>query len=151
MRSTLQRVDGRWQVEGRTKTKLSRRVLQLGAEEARQLHRQRRRQLELRLAAGAAWEDNDLIFAGPLGTPLDPTAIKRRALTPLLKAAGLPDMRAYDLRHSAACLMRASGADIKTISTRLGHSGVVLTLDTYVHEGPAEQQAAVDGLNRMLG
>src|SRR5437667_2534484 len=35
------------------------------------LREQRRRQVEMRLAAGSRWGDLDLVFTTPIGTPLD--------------------------------------------------------------------------------
>jgi len=39
-------------------------------------------------------------------------------------------------------MMLKQGADPKTISERLGHSSVVITLDTYAHVLPGMQEAA---------
>lgn len=39
----------------------------------------------------------------------------------------------FGIRHSFATLMVESKADIKTLSSILGHSGVEITMDTYVH------------------
>lgn len=39
----------------------------------------------------------------------------------------------YDLRHSSATLSIAAGTDIKTVSTRLGHSDIRTTLNIYTH------------------
>ena len=37
-------------------------------------------------------------------------------------------IRMYDLRHSSATLSIAAGTDIKTVSTRLGHSDIRTTM-----------------------
>lgn len=50
-----------------------------------------------------------------------------------LKRHRLPIINFHGLRHTYATLLVASGGDIKTISTLLGHSKVSLTLDLYVH------------------
>lgn len=50
-----------------------------------------------------------------------------------LKRHKLPIINYHGLRHTYATLLVASGGDIKTISTLLGHSKVSLTLDLYVH------------------
>jgi integrase len=41
---------------------------------------------------------------------------------PLLRRAGLPDIRFHDLRHTFASLTLAKGANVKTVSKMLGHS-----------------------------
>lgn len=51
----------------------------------------------------------------------------------VLKAANLPWMRIYDLRHSNASLWLAAGEDLKVVSERLGHSTLTLTDDVYAH------------------
>lgn len=45
--------------------------------------------------------------------------------------AGLPPIRLHDLRHGAASLAHAAGADMKAISHMLGHSSLSITADTY--------------------
>ena len=37
----------------------------------------------------------------------------------------------HDLRHGAATLAHAAGADLKTVQEQLGHTSIVLTADTY--------------------
>jgi len=37
----------------------------------------------------------------------------------------------HDLRHGAAILAHAAGADLKTVQEQLGHTSIVLTADTY--------------------
>jgi len=43
-----------------------------------------------------------------------------RYFKPLLKEAGLPNIRLYDLRHGAATLALAAGVSPKIISEQLG-------------------------------
>jgi integrase len=66
------------------------------------------------------------------------------------QAAKLPTIRLYDLRHTAATLMLAAGVNAKVASERLGHSTIVLTMDTYSHVLPDMQQDAVDRVDRLL-
>ena len=46
---------------------------------------------------------------------------------------GLPRIKFHDLRHTHATLLLYQGVDIKTISERLGHSGIGITMNTYTH------------------
>ncbi len=50
---------------------------------------------------------------------------------PLVANSGLPPIRLHDLRHGAASLAHAAGADLKTVQDQLGHTSIVLTADTY--------------------
>jgi len=44
-----------------------------------------------------------------------------------------PTLRLYDLRHSCAVLLLSAGENPKVVSERLGHTSIVLTLDSYSH------------------
>ena len=57
----------------------------------------------------------------------------------------------YDLRHSCATLLLAAGEHPKVVQERLGHSSIVLTLDTYSHLLPGLQQRASERLDELLG
>jgi integrase len=42
-------------------------------------------------------------------------------------------MRFHDLRHGFASLAFAAGVPLKVVSESLGHSGIAITSQTYVH------------------
>ena len=46
---------------------------------------------------------------------------------------GYPTLRVHDLRHSAASLWLAAGADPKVVQTVLGHFSAAMTMDVYGH------------------
>ncbi len=72
-----------------------------------------------------------------------------RHFKPLLKKAGLPDIRFHDLRHTCATLLLAKGVHSKIVSEMLGHSSVSITLDVYSHVIPGlgeEEARAMDDL-----
>lgn len=52
---------------------------------------------------------------------------------PALRRAKLRRIRLHDLRHTAASLMIATGADIAAVSRQLGHANVAITLSIYTH------------------
>lgn len=49
--------------------------------------------------------------------------------------------RFHDLRHYLASLLIASGADVKTVQTRLRHASAVTTLGIYVHMWPDRDES----------
>ncbi len=62
----------------------------------------------------------------------------------------LPKVRLHDLRHSYASLLLQSGADLKVVSTALGHSSVAITADIYAHVSPVMLQSAANRLDALI-
>jgi integrase len=55
---------------------------------------------------------------------------------------GLPEgFRFHDLRHYFASLLIASGADVKTVQSRLRHASASTTLDVYGHMFPDRDES----------
>jgi hypothetical protein len=50
---------------------------------------------------------------------------------PAARAAGLEDLSPHDLRHTAASLLVANGANVKAVQRMLGHASAAITLDVY--------------------
>ena len=139
-------VRGRGVIEKPTKTKGSRRPLVLGGGLAAMLKRHRADQSAQRLLAGSAWEDNGLVFTGSAGRHLQ-DSVYHKAFTRICERAGIPRLRVYDLRHTAASVMLALGQNPKVVAEQLGHSDIRLTLNTYSHVLPtvaAEAAAQLD-------
>ncbi len=106
-------------------------------------------QLKERLAAGATWDDRNLVFTTPIGTPLEARNVGR-VFDEMLKEAGVPDVRFHDLRHTAATLLLVQGVDARTTMETLGHSQISLTLNTYSHVLPRLQGAAAAKIDEIL-
>ena len=133
-----------------TKTAKGRRLIPVGAQLLDILQQHRRAQVEWRLHLGSAYADQGLIFPSETGGFADLHNITGRHFKPILKRAGLPNIRLYDLRHSCATLLLAAGEHPKVVQERLGHSSIVLTLDTYSHVLPGIQQRASERLDELL-
>jgi integrase len=71
------------------------------------------------------------VFTGLNGDPMAPDRLSR-TFKKLAAQAGLPPVRLHDLRHGAATLALAAGADLRTVQEQMGHSSIVLTADTYI-------------------
>ena len=121
---------GRTTEAGPPNTRASRRNIALDAVTVRLLRAHRRRPAEERLEAGNRWVESGYVFTNPVGEPLNPDYLTRR-FAYLVRKAGLPPVRLHDLRHGAATLAHAAGADLKTVQEQLGHTSIVLTADTY--------------------
>jgi integrase len=85
------------------------------------------------------------------GVSVPTVPLLRRAFERDAKAAGLPDIGLYGMRHTHATLLLILGVPVKVVSERLGHTGVQITMDTYQHVLPTMQQDAADKLNAALG
>ncbi len=131
------------------KTPKSRRAVALSPDTIDRLRQHRQRQLETRVALGPDYAGYDLVLATSLGTPIDPSNL-RRAWKAILKTAGIGHLRFHDLRHAHASLMLQQGTHPKIVSERLGHSGVGITLNLYSHVVPGLQEQAAAGLDRLV-
>ena len=83
-----------------------------------------------------------------VGTPLNRHNLTTRSFKPLLKRAGLPEIRFHDLRHTCATLMLVGGVHPKVVQEMLGHASV--TLDIYSHLLPDMQGSAAEKLDELL-
>ena len=149
VRGTLQRAEGGLVIM-EPKTAGSRRLVALTRDALAALRTHRVAQATGRLAAGAAWEDHDLIFANEVGRPIEAGNLIRRSFLPLLTRANLPRIRFHDLRHTAATLMLGQNVHPKVVAEMLGHSRVGVTLDLYSHVTPTMQRQATDALEAVL-
>ena len=74
------------------------------------------------------------LFAAPAGGPLRETNWQRSVSWREAKATiGRPELRVHDLRHTAASVWLASGADPKVVQRVLGHATAAMTMDLYGH------------------
>jgi integrase len=74
------------------------------------------------------------LFDAPRGGPLRESNWKRSVGWSAAKTAvGVPGVRVHDLRHTAASLWLAAGADPKVVQRVLGHASAAMTMDLYGH------------------
>jgi integrase len=134
---------------GVPKSKRSKRIIALTATAVEALRRQRVVQMERRLAAGARWQDLDLVFSGEDGSYLSHWQLERHWPV-LLRRADLPHMRPHDLRHSFSTLLRQHGVTLETVSQLLGHADPALTARIYSHVSMQMQESAAEVLERVM-
>jgi integrase len=67
----------------------------------------------------------------PNGAPILHSNFRSRIWLPAVAKAGLEGLRIHDLRHTAASLAVAAGANVKAVQEMLGHSSAAMTLDRY--------------------
>lgn len=117
------------------------------------LRAERVKQLENRLKAGPIWSNpDDLVFTDEAGGHYAIHTFYKR-FKAIAARIGRPDARPHDLRHTAATVAIASGADIKSVQDLLGHATASFTLNVYAHtsekmmkDTAARMQSYYDGL-----
>jgi integrase len=107
------------------------------------------RQMQERLAAEDARQDNDLVFCTRSGKHIAGTNLCIAHMR-LLKRVGLPYIRFHDLRHAAATLLLLQGVPVKVVSEMLGHASVTITMNLYMHVLPTMQQAAAEAMEALF-
>ena len=90
---------------------------------------------------GKRWTDNGFIFVDDSGDthPPDFFSDKFREVADLV---GFHRARFHDLRHAHASILINRGVSAKAVQTRLGHSSIQMTLDTYAHLFPDTEVSA---------
>lgn len=143
----------------------SRRRIALDERTVQALRDWRKEQIAERLAAGERWVQDvsdqfdmypdgrpgslDLVFRAPGGGPLSPRGVTD--IFPVLaEQAGLPRLTMHGVRHTYATMMLLSGAHLKIVSQRLGHTTISQTLDLYSWVLPAfDEDAAQAGADLL--
>jgi integrase len=106
--------------DGELKTELSRREVAMVPQVRDALMVQRR------TVAGHGW-----VFASPTGKPIDVVNFTNRVWYPLLRHLGLAQRPPYQMRHTAATLMLASGENPEWVAATLGHSTTEMLFRIY--------------------
>ena len=146
---TIQRIGRQGLLVAPPKSQKGRRSIALDAFTVSVLKVHRVRQAEHRLNMGPAYEDRGLVFAGPLGQPMDPDALSH-TWTRITRSIGLRGVRLHDLRHHHATLLLQEGVHPRVVQERLGHASIALTLDTYSHVLPGLQERAAEAFAQAM-
>ena len=107
--------------DGETKTDDSRRTIQLVPRVRAALQEQKQQALP-----GCPW-----IFHSSRGNPIDVVNFTNRVWYPLLRLLNLKKRPPYQMRHTAATLMLASGENPEWIAATLGHTSTEMLFRVY--------------------
>jgi integrase len=136
-------------VIGDVKTAKSRRAVNLPPPVVKALRAHKGRQAKERQRAGSAWEATGLVFTTQIGSPIDPSNL-RRDFNEVFKKAGFGHWHPHELRHSAASIMLAQGVPLEVVADVLGHSSIRMTADVYGHILAPQRQAAAKAMTEAL-
>lgn len=104
------------------------------------------------LAKQIAGKDrDDLVFTAPDGGVLRNTNFRPRYFDPAAARAGLAGLTPHELRHTAASLAVAAGANVKVVQQMLGHASAAMTLDVYAGLFGDDLDALADRLDEAFG
>ena len=124
-----------WRSASRTgdvKTPKSKRSLVLPKRAVAALQAHKKRQAAERLAAGAAWQDNNLVFCHEDGRMYTSDALNWR-FSKMTKRAGIGHWHAHEGRHTAVSIMSSNGVPLQEISDTVGHKSTHVTETVYRH------------------
>ena len=131
------------------KTDRSRRVIEMPQSVMIILLKHRDEQSETRFKLGHQWVDNNKVLTQWNGLPQNPQTASQW-FKKFLNKHGLPHITLHQLRHTHASLLLANDVDIATISKRLGHSKISVTLDVYSHSIRSRDRTAANKLDDLV-
>lgn len=84
-------------------------------------------------ALGSEYQDYNLVMAGPVGFPIESSAIEA-SFNRLIEENGLPKVVFHSLRHSSITYkLKLNGGDVKAVQGDSGHSQTSMVTDVYSH------------------
>ena len=104
---------------------------------------------ERELVRAPAYQDTDLVFPRPDGTPTNPT----RSPSPSIASWPVPrshGIRLHDLRYTHASILLKAGVPVKVVSERLGHGNPAFTITVYQHIIPGMQADAATVFSNLV-
>lgn len=105
-------------------------------------------QMQEQIKAGDQWNDENWIFTQWNGKPMHVNT-PSHWFSKFLAKYDLPHRKFHALRHTSATLLLANGTNIKTVSSRLGHSQLSTT-NIYLHSIEEADRAASQSFETIL-
>lgn len=135
-------------VKDKNKTKRSYRTIRMSEEAYRFFVELRRKQAEDKIRHGSTYHDNDFVCKLPNGAGMTPNYMSHK-VSELSKETGI-EIGLHGLRHTAASIMIAQGANMKQIQATMGHEQISTTFDTYGQLDFEDTIAPVEALSAAL-
>lgn len=115
-----------------TKSRKSKRSVSIPSEIMDILREHRALQLEMRLASGDRWQEQDYVFTQDNGNPMHPDSITGW-MKKFAERHGLPHIHPHKFRHTHVTHLLEEGENLVTVSRRVGHSRTDTTQNIYAH------------------
>jgi integrase len=131
------------------KTERSRRTISLPSRLVEELRQHRKAQAELRLKLGLGKVERDLVFPTWDGEVRSPRSFTKE-FSREVEAAKLPHVTFHGLRHMHLTYLLRSGVPLHVVSARAGHANPTVTLNTYAHVLPGDQDGATAVIDAAL-
>lgn len=93
---------------------------------------------------------DDLVFTSPRGRVLRVRNFRRDVFDRAVREVGPAGFHPHELRHTAASLAIALGADVKIVQQMLGHKTATMTLDLYGHLFPDRLDDIADRIDQAV-
>lgn len=132
-----------------TKNKGSQRSLKLPESVFTILWKYRAEQNRYRFKLGDQWQNLDRLFTKWNGAPMG-SETPYKLLKKFCEKNNLRFLGIHSFRHLNASLLITSGADVKTVSSALGHSQTSTTLNIYAHTFQSAQAEASQAIANLL-
>lgn len=132
-----------------TKTETSKRVIKIPSVAMNLLKEHRLQQTKELFKLGDMWVKSNKVFTQWNGKPIHPDTLTGW-FAKFVKKNNLPPIHLHSLRHTNATLLIASGADLRTVSKRLGHSNMTTTSNIYTHAIQSADERAAELLGDIL-
>lgn len=132
-----------------TKTAAGMRTIAIPDELVTELKRHNINQKKHRLQAGTLYADFNLVNTTEIGTPINPSNL-RRNFNIFIEKAKVRKIRFHDLRHTHATLLLKGGINPKIVCERLGHADLRMTLERYSHVLPNMQKDTAEKFSELL-
>lgn len=125
------------------KTRAGKRVIHIDDVTCESLKRLKALQESCLASLGIELGDTSPVCCSDKGDYMD-SANFERFWRKLKSEWGFEGLKFHELRHTQATQLLANGVDVKTVQTRLGHADPSITLGTYAHAVPENDEAAAD-------
>ena len=113
------------------------------------LEKQKETEALKRLAAGAKWENKNLVFSNPTGGYLSRqtvyTCFKR-----IVKRLGIPDVTIHTPRHTYCSMAFDNGDDPKTVQSNLGHATPEFTQRVYANSTEGMRKNSAERMGKKM-